>query len=66
MTDITKCKGVGCPSKNTCYRFLAKEGAYQWYGVFFKKIEGDEIKCDHYWEVKSKSKKKRLDKLNEF
>ena len=29
MADITMCKGDNCPSKQTCYRFLATPSEYR-------------------------------------
>ena len=28
MADITKCDGVGCPLKETCYRFTAVDSKF--------------------------------------
>ena len=48
MNDITKCDGVNCPQRDTCYRFLAKPDRFQSYSEFYK-IRTDE-KCEYYWE----------------
>lgn len=63
MTDISKCLDSTCPSKDTCYRWLAKSDPYrQRYSRFDRK--GEE-KCEAYLEAKSKSQMKRLDAMNE-
>lgn len=46
MTDITKCKGIGCPQKENCYRFTATADEYQSYFVESPIKDG---KCDMYW-----------------
>ena len=46
MADITKCMGDGCPIKEKCYRYTAKESTYQSY---FTKAPFDGEKCDMYW-----------------
>ena len=46
MPDITMCKGEGCNSRQTCYRFNAKSNYFQSY------FQGSPIKnnvCDYYW-----------------
>lgn len=51
MADITKCKGIGCPIKEDCYRYTAKEEFTQlWFvdnNVGAETEEG--FKCDMYW-----------------
>ena len=49
MADITKCKGTGCPLKETCYRFLAMEGLRQSYFIDIPFKDG---KCEYYWKIK--------------
>ena len=58
MTDISKCDGIGCIKKYTCYRFLAPDGIWQSY----MKIEVNERgkSCPYYWKVNSKSELRRL------
>lgn len=46
MADITKCRGDGCPIKEECYRYTAKDNSYQDYFTEVPFIEG---KCDMYW-----------------
>jgi hypothetical protein len=56
MSDITKCKGNGCPIKNHCHRFTSKEHSHRqsyFTSTPLKIIEskGDKIKieCEMYW-----------------
>jgi hypothetical protein len=46
MADITKCKGQGCPVKEKCYRYTAKESMYQSY---FSELPIKDNKCDMFW-----------------
>lgn len=47
MTDISKCRGEGCPIKESCYRFTAPNGYWQSYSDF----KYEDGKCEFYWEV---------------
>ena len=49
MADITKCKGTGCPLKETCYRFLAMEVLRQ---PYFINVPFKDGKCEYYWKIK--------------
>ena len=57
MADITKCAGMWCKSKETCYRYTAKEDEYwQSYSDFWREIKDDEDKCSHYWnDIRSRN-----------
>ena len=58
MPDITMCTGVGCPLKETCYRYKAKPDEY--WQSFFMKPPFEKGKCEHYWEIKrGKNNEKR-------
>ena len=47
--DISKCNGLGCQNKETCYRYLAKADSYrQSYAAFYVDID-DKGNCEHYW-----------------
>ena len=46
MGDITKCKGDGCPMKDTCHRFTDPASEYQSYFTESPIIDG---KCSMYW-----------------
>jgi hypothetical protein len=46
MSDITMCKGTGCPFKEGCFRYTAKPSEYQW---FFKTPPFKEDTCEMYW-----------------
>ena len=50
MPDITMCTGVGCPLKETCYRYKAKPN--ELWQSFFMKPPFEKGKCEHYWETK--------------
>ena len=48
MSDITKCNNKSCPSKETCWRWLAPANKkWQSYSLF----EWDDG-CEFYWEIK--------------
>jgi len=46
MADITKCKGIDCSIKDTCYRYTAIESILQSY---FMESPIKDGKCDMYW-----------------
>lgn len=52
MADITKCKGIGCPIKDSCYRYTA-EGSEYGQSYFVENNVGYEEEgkfiCDVYW-----------------
>lgn len=53
MNDIAKCKGQDCDKKETCYRFLIRDGGkYQNWILTNNK----DNKCIYYWQIKQKSK----------
>lgn len=52
MSDITKCKGEGCPIKDHCKRYTAKESVSQSY---FMKSPIEDGKCDMYWGENSEN-----------
>lgn len=48
MTDIAKCRGINCPLKYHCWRFLAPQhGGHQSY--LFSPIEDGE--CEYFWPI---------------
>lgn len=56
MADITKCvgvkgKGIQCPIRKDCYRYMARPSEYQSY---FKNMPFDfkKKKCEEFWKVK--------------
>jgi hypothetical protein len=49
MPDISMCANGDCPSKNECYRSVAKPGMYQSYANF--EIEEGETKCEYFWPL---------------
>lgn len=54
MTDITKCSGVGCPIKRTCYRYVASGDLH--YQSYFTRVPYDSknLKCEYYWSTKDR------------
>ncbi len=55
MSDITKCTGLNCLLKETCYRYKAKsDNLYQSY---FTEVPYnlDKKKCEYYYLITEKS-----------
>ncbi len=54
MPDITKCEGVECETRSTCYRYTSKPSKYrQAYFLETPTINGE---CEHYWDTQYKIK----------
>jgi hypothetical protein len=53
MADITKCKGEGCPIKESCYRFTAEASDFR--QSYFLTPPFDGKTCDVYWGKHSES-----------
>lgn len=50
MTDITKCRGDGCPIKDNCYRYTAPSSEMQSYFIEIPFEIKDEIfECNMFW-----------------
>ena len=50
MADITKCTGAGCPLKENCYRYTAKETPHwQSYFTTVPYNENGDGKCSEQW-----------------
>lgn len=50
MSDVVKCRGVDCPLKLHCWRFLAPSGAER--GSWVLNLSPDEDgKCEHFWSI---------------
>lgn len=51
MTDITKCMGLDCPKKETCYRYTAKANEF-WQSYLAGPPIWDKTlnACEHYWK----------------
>ena len=49
MADISKCEGVGCDIKESCYRFMVPAGIYQTYFVSSPKEDDG---CEFFWDNK--------------
>lgn len=55
MIDITKCKGIGCPLKDDCYRYTAKDSGIlqSWFTDNNIGEETDDgFECEYFWQVK--------------
>lgn len=51
MTDITMCKGINCPLKEKCYRYLAPANEY-WQAYFVESPYDIETeKCENFWDI---------------
>ena len=50
--DITMCKDIECPMKDSCYRHTAKSWELQSYFIDSPR-EWD--KCEHFWKTKNKA-----------
>jgi hypothetical protein len=57
MADISKCKGTGCPIKETCYRYLAPSNDF--WQAYLTEVPYNHAadSCDHYWEMYSQKQK---------
>lgn len=51
MSDITMCRNISCPSRNTCYRFTKTPSERQYYSNFKPEYPGKN-KCEFYWKDK--------------
>lgn len=49
MADITMCKGDGCETKFTCFRFCAIPNERQ---SFFTNSPIKDGSCEYYWQKK--------------
>ena len=56
--DITHCRGIDCPVKDTCYRYIAYQEAVkndlEYISVLIQNKEEieKESKCQIYWPIK--------------
>ena len=50
MPDVTMCSGQGCPTKDTCFRYIAEPNKFR--QSYFLGSPRKDNTCDHYWEVK--------------
>jgi hypothetical protein len=60
MPDITMCKGDGCKSKHTCYRYKAKPSDYM--QSYFLVTPIKDNGCEYYINNEIKEKTKGYDK----
>ena len=49
MVDISKCSGIDCPIKDSCYRYKAPSFAYQSLIMPSPLIENGVFSCDLFW-----------------
>ena len=65
MADITKCKGIDCPIKDSCYRYTAEDSG-KWQSWFVDNNVGEHteegFKCDVYWGPNAKALWEQLKK----
>ena len=58
MPDITKCKGIDCPIKDSCYRYTAEDSG-KWQSWFVDdnvgKLVDNKFSCDVYWGENAKA-----------
>ena len=60
MSDITKCKGQGCPAKELCKRYTAEESFLQSY---FLEAPIKDNKCDMFWGENAEAIFNQLNKI---
>ena len=51
MADITKCNGINCPLKESCYRFKAKANEYLQSYFQQDPYNKDAKDCAFYWSL---------------
>lgn len=51
MPDICMCSTVSCPSRQDCYRHVAKPSIYQAWADFSREPKGDLGACVYYIPV---------------
>lgn len=56
MADITMCGNKDCTLKETCYRFTAIANPYRQSYAGYQ--QGEDGKCDDYWDNNPKKLKK--------
>jgi len=49
MADITMCKGKGCESKHTCYRYKAEPNIFK--QAYFIESPIKDSGCEYYWNI---------------
>lgn len=59
MTDITKCTGMGCPIRDTCYRYTAQVSSKRqaWHYEVPGRFNGKIWECALYYERSEKPNK---------
>lgn len=56
MPDVALCRDYACPSRETCYRFLATPSPFMQTYASFGREEGAQ-KCGSYWPTTEKEAK---------
>jgi hypothetical protein len=68
MADITKCKGIDCPIKESCYRYTANASEL-WQSWFLDdnvgKYINEKFECDMYWGETAQSAWNQLNTIIE-
>lgn len=50
MADITKCEGINCDKRLTCYRFIANENPYR--QPYFAEMPLKDGECEMFWDAR--------------
>ena len=52
MTDITKCSGIDCEVRDTCWRYVAPRGEVQSWSAFYAEASFSEVRgCIYFLPV---------------
>lgn len=51
MADISKCRGIDCPLRNKCYRYLAIPSRWQSYFYGEEGLSDDKTECKNLIET---------------
>lgn len=56
MPDISMCKNAECPSREQCYRFMARPDTWQTYNMLFAPPAGAD-RCEFFAAIEGRSVK---------
>lgn len=54
MPDISKCSGLFCPLKETCWRYTSEPSEYRQAYFMTPPYNKETKECDYYWKVEPK------------
>lgn len=58
MADICMCRGIECPTKNSCYRHTAPVNP-EWQSYFTEEpYDKEKQECEYYWDNKNRQNEK--------